>query len=103
MVENSREKILYARATFVWLGALLLALVCYLFFLNLSVVEVVTRNDFSDEHQQLRAEIASLESEYIKTQHTIAARVATLDGFDTDAEKVFVNRTIRTDLVMLDN
>jgi hypothetical protein len=83
-------------------GLLVLGVVSYLYFLNLSVVHVVMRKEATLEQNQLRAEIAMLETSYIEAQHAIAARIATLDGYNTDTEKVFVNRG-ETSLVLNNN
>ena len=65
---------------------------CYLYFLNLSVVEVVLRTEYAQQQNELRTEIALLEARYIEAQHTIAERIASLEGYDTDVAKIFVSR-----------
>jgi hypothetical protein len=60
------------------------------------------RKEATLEQNQLRAEIAMLETNYIEAQHAIAARIATLDGYNTETEKVFVNRG-ETSLVLNNN
>lgn len=64
----------------------------YLYFLNMSVVEVVLRSEHAHTERSLQAEIAELESEYIAAQHKIAARMSTLDGYTVDTSKFFVSR-----------
>ena len=81
---------------------LVVGVVSYLYFLNLSVVHVVMRKEATQEQSQLRAEIATLETQYIEAQHAIAARIATLDGYNTETEKVFVTRG-NTNLVLNSN
>lgn len=71
---------------------LVAAIVSYLYFLNMSVVEVVMRTEQVQKQRDLSAEIAVLESRYIEVQHTIASRIATLDGYATEAAKIFVSR-----------
>lgn len=55
-------------------------------------MQVVMRTEHVQNQNQLHAEIAMLESAYIETQHTVASRIATLDGYDTDTAKIFVSR-----------
>ena len=65
----------------------------YLYFLNLSVVHVVMRKEAAQEENQLRTEIAMLETSYINSQHKIADRIATVEGYNNvETEKVFVTR-----------
>lgn len=66
--------------------------VLYLYFLNMSVVQVVMRTEFIQQQHELGAEIATLEAEYIESQHVIASRIATLDGYSQESEKFFVSR-----------
>lgn len=88
----SREYTLDYRITLVCLGVLVGAVVAYLYFLNVSVVHVVMRQDASADIKALETEIAILESAYIDAQHTIASRIATLDGYAQETEKIFVSR-----------
>ena len=74
------------------ISLLVIAVICYLYFLNVSVVQVVMRKEADRESIQLKAEIAQLETRYIESRHTIAARMATLDGFNTEVDKIFVTR-----------
>ncbi len=85
MIQNSR-------VTFACLGALVVAVGLYLYFLNMSVVQVVMRIEHVQTQRDLSAEIASLEAQYIEAQHKVAARVAGLEGYRADAGKVFISR-----------
>jgi hypothetical protein len=67
-------------------------IVLYLYFLNVSVVQVVMRTEYTQQQQDLHAEIATLESSYIQAQHEIATQVATLEGYDLDSPKIFISR-----------
>lgn len=79
-------------------GAIAIAIVAYLYFLNMSVLHVVMRKEATQESAQLRAEIAMLETEFIQAKHTIAKRVSQLQGFDTEVDKIFVARSSRDTL-----
>jgi len=91
-MNNRREIISYSKTTLSCLFLLVLSVILYLYFLNMSVVHVVMRTEFSQEQNSLRTEIAMLEAQYIESQHTIAARIASLQGYDTDVAKIFVSR-----------
>jgi len=92
-MKKSRETLTRSKVTLGCTGFLVAMIVLYLYFLNMSVVQVVMRTEFVDQQRETQAAIALLESEFIEAQHAIAARVATLEGYDTNTEKVFVSRT----------
>jgi hypothetical protein len=91
-MNKSRDTIAYSKLTIGAFCTLIVSVVCYLYFLNLSVVEVVLRTEYTQAQNELRTEIALLEARYIEAQHTIAARIASLEGYDTEVSKVFVSR-----------
>ncbi len=72
------------------LGLLVLSVIAYMYFLSLSVVHVVMRKEVLTEINQLRSEIAFLESSYIEANHVISQQVANTDGFVAVKEKVFI-------------
>lgn len=71
-------------------GLLILSVVAYMYFLSLSVVHVVMRKEVLQDINQLRSEIAFLESSYIEANHVISQQVATADGFSAVKDKVFI-------------
>lgn len=81
---------------------LLVAVGVYLYFLNLSVVHVVMRKEVIADQNQIRTDIAALETSYIEAQHKIANRIAQLDGYSIDTAKIFVTRG-EDSLVLRDN
>ena len=91
-MNTRREIISYSKATLGCMCLLVLSVILYLYFLNMSVVHVVMRTQYTQEQNTLRTEISQLEAQYIESQHTIAARIATLQGYDTDVAKIFVSR-----------
>ena len=99
-MSTSRETVANSPYTMALVLAIGFSVIAYLYFLNLSVVHVVMRKEAMQEAQDLRNEIALLETEYITAQHTIAARMATVDGYREDSEKVFVARTTVPNLVL---
>jgi hypothetical protein len=82
------------------LTLLISGVVAYMYFLSLSVVHVVMRNEVIQSISQLRSEIAYLETSYIEANHQISSRVATLDGFNTVNNKIFINITSDQNLVL---
>ncbi|MCA9355707.1 hypothetical protein KC865_04175 [Candidatus Kaiserbacteria bacterium] len=68
----------------------------------MSVVEVVLRTENVQTQRELNMEIATLEAKYIEAQHVIAGRIASLDGYNKDSQKVFVSRN-KGSLVLRDN
>ncbi|MCB9816121.1 hypothetical protein H6786_01880 [Candidatus Nomurabacteria bacterium] len=91
-MSKSRDTISYSKATIGCVCLLVSAVALYLYFLNMSVVQVVMRTESVQEQRELQAEIAALEAKYIEAQHVIAARIATLEGYNTDIPKIFVSR-----------
>lgn len=88
---KSRETIKYSPVTIACAVMLVIAVAAYLYFLNMSVVQVVMRTEAAQDRYLLNAEIALLESDYIVAQHEIASRIATNMDFDNDMEKIFVS------------
>lgn len=93
MVGKSRDTNTYSKATLACICLLMGTIVAYLYFLNMSVVQVVMRTEKVQQQHNLSAEIAMLKSEYIEAQHAIAARIASLDGYNKGtSKKIFVSR-----------
>lgn len=74
------------------IGLVVFSIVAYMYFLSLSVVHVVMRKEASQQIGHLRSEIASLEATYIEAKHQISARVANLDGFSQNQNKIFISK-----------
>lgn len=101
-MNRTTETLKKSKITIACVGLVVLSIVAYLYFLNISVVHVVMRKEASFEKNQLRTEIAMLETDYIEAQHTITARMATLENYSDDASKIFITRA-NTNLVLRDN
>ncbi len=97
---KSREMISYSPYTLALLGVIGATLVCYLYFLNLSVVHVVIRQEVMQDLQDTKNQIALLETEFISAQHTIAANMAAVSGFKEDQTKIFIVRNASPNLVL---
>lgn len=73
-------------------GFLVISILSYMYFLSLSVVHVVMRKEATQEISHLRSEIANLEAEYIEAKHQISAKVATLEGYKNNQDKIFISK-----------
>lgn len=102
-MNTSRAITIQTGVTYASIGFIILSVVAYLYFLNISVVHVVMRKEAAQEVSHLKTEIAVLETAYIEAQHKIANQVALLDGYKEDGEKIFVTRSKDTSLVLRDN
>lgn len=92
-MKTRRDTTTYPKATIVCFAVLVSAVVLYLYFLNMSVVQVVMRTEYTQQLRDTQANIALLEARYIESQHAIASRIATLEGYDTNTDKIFVSRS----------
>lgn len=63
-----------------------------MYFLSLSVVHVVMRKEANQQISDLKSQIANLEAEYIEAKHQISARVATLEGYKNNQDKIFISK-----------
>ena len=102
MIKTSRDILKSQYVTWICLSTVIFSIVAYLYFLNVSVVHVVMRKEAMRDIHHLQTEIAMLEASFIEAQHNIASRVASLEGFELDAEKIFIERG-DTSLVLRDN
>ncbi len=78
--------------TTVCIGLFLAGIALYMYFLSLSVMHVVMRKETIHNLNELRSEIARLESSYIVAQHKISTEVATVGGFTKNDNKIFISR-----------
>ena len=74
-------------------GCLVVLAALYVYFLSVSIVHVVMRQETVQEIKEQQSRIAALEREYIAAQHTLSASVASLEGYTAVNEKVFISRT----------
>lgn len=72
----------------------------YIYFVASSVLNVVVRKEADNSKATLQSEIAVLETSIIAAQHTISERLASLDGFTADENKIFVTREVASNLVL---
>jgi hypothetical protein len=63
-----------------------------MYFVSVAVVEVVIRTEVSQDIQKIASEISTLESTYIKAQHTVSTDIALLRGYTKSSKKTFIDR-----------
>jgi hypothetical protein len=91
-MKKRRETIKSSSLTIALIGLLFGAVVLYLYFLNMSVVHVVMRQEHVQSQNQLNTEIAELEARFIEAQHSISIKIAEADNYQEELDKVFVSR-----------
>ena len=89
-MKKSRDTIKYPLGTVIPVLMLAVSIVCYLYFLNMSVVEVVRRSEQVETQRNLQAQIAELEAKYIDAEHAVAAEIVNLENYRTQTKKYFV-------------
>jgi threonyl-tRNA synthetase len=77
-------------------------IVLYMYFLTMSVVHVVLRKEVVTDIREVESQIASLESSYINAQHAVSDKMATLESFTQNDNKIFVERDARPTFVLSD-
>lgn len=83
--------------------AMLLALIAlYMYYLSVSVLHVVLRQEATHRVSVLTTEIAVLETEYINARHSISSRLATLTDYSDATEKIFLARETDSVIVFSD-
>lgn len=101
---NSRvaTKTIDSKSLYLTLGLLILfsLVVLYMYFLTMSVVHVVLRKEVVASIRDVESQIASLESSYINAQHTVSDKMASLESFTQNDDKIFVQRGAAPTLVL---
>lgn len=89
-----KRRATFSHISFTPIGALLLVVVVfsYLFFLNQSVIHVVLREEAERAISEHTTVITNLEANLIEAQFIITERVASLDNYQVEHQKLFVTR-----------
>ena len=64
----------------------------YMYFVSLSVVHVVMRQEVDQEIRKLTTEVGALEATYIEKQHAVSSDIATMKGFVMADRKIFIDK-----------
>jgi hypothetical protein len=81
---------------FAALSCVVVSVMCYMYFLSTSVVNVVMRKEVDKEMVNLSSSVGSLEAEYIEVQHAVSEDIASLKGYERTDTKIFIDRTSGT-------
>lgn len=87
LIQSKKETWIIAMA-----GVLFALVGLYVYFLSVSIVHVVIRQETQQHIKEVNSKIASLESSYIEAQHRLSSNVATLEGYSKADRKVYINR-----------
>jgi sensor c-di-GMP phosphodiesterase-like protein len=77
-------------------GLLFCLAAVYMYLVSVTVMHVVVRKETTQSMKEINSQIAALETEYIKAQHAVSERVASLPDFVATPEKIFIERTDTT-------
>ena len=93
MTKVSQKSIQKEKAIFMVLVAVCIMLVSlYMYFVSASVVHVVMRTEIDQEITKISSDISELEGKYIEAQHRVSSDIASLQGYQKTAEKIFLDR-----------
>jgi len=96
--QQKKKAQIYLASAFILLLSLV---ILYVYFLSLSVVEVVVRKQIDSDISHIHSDISELEETYISMQHSVSQEIAMQQGFVKTTKKVFVDRS-DTDLALSD-
>jgi len=82
-----------SRLFYVALSLCFLVVCTYMYFVSMSVVNVVMRKEVDNQISYLSTEISQLEEQYIEKQHNLSIAIATHRGFITTEDKIFIDKT----------
>lgn len=72
----------------------------YMYLLTMSVVHVVLHKELVQQIRVTETEIATLESDYIVAKHQVSDRIAAAENFTETSDKLFVQRSTDSTLVL---
>ena len=75
------------------LSSCIVVLCSYMYFVSMSVVDVVMRKEVDKEIASLGTKVSQLESAYIEMQHSVSREIATREGYVVADKKIFIDRT----------
>jgi len=79
--------------TIACIGVFVSSIVLYMYFVSLSVTHVVTRRETLHNLNEVKSQIAQLETLYIEARHKINTELANADGFNENNNKIFITRS----------
>ena len=97
VLELNREKTIF----WALLGTLLLSLGFYMYCVNSTVHNVVTRQNLENEASKLTLSIGSEEFKYISKRNSITIQLAYSMGFQDVSKKIFIQSKPETSVAFL--
>lgn len=85
-----------SRLFYVALSSCLIAVSTYMYFVSVSVVNVVMRKEVDVEMRELTTTMGELEAAYIEKQHAVSSDIATARGFVMADSKIFIDKAADT-------
>lgn len=85
-----------SRAFYLAGAFLAVSFISYVYFVSVSIADVVMRKEVDTQIAALATTISQLEGEYIEMQHSLSNDVASLKGFVAIESKVFIDTTAET-------
>lgn len=64
-----------------------------MYLVSATVMHVVLHTEIEQEVKQINSEISILENRLILAQHKVSANIASLEGYTSITEKIFIDRT----------
>ncbi len=75
----------------------------YVYFVSVSVADVVMRKEVDAQITEISTTISQLESEYIEMQHSLSNDIASQKGYVVVDSKVFLDKSKQDTLVLRGN
>lgn len=82
-----------SRLFYIALSLLVATIALYMYFVSVSVLNVVMRKEVDTHIAEASTVIGELESSYIEMQHAVSSDIATHRGFVISDKKIFIHRT----------
>ena len=83
--------------------SLLSVFFAYIYFVSISIADVVIRKEIDSQIATVGTTIGRLEANYIEMQHSVSNDIATHSGYVSVAHKVFIDKSSSDTLVMNQN
>ena len=94
MTKKKNKHILNEKNLFFMMGSVFVSLLgLYMYLVSATVMHVVLHTEVNQEINRINSDISELENRLIVAQHKVSSSIASLDGFTTVNEKIFIDRT----------
>lgn len=94
MTKRTKTLLLNEKNLFFMMSTLFVCLLgAYMYLVSATVMHVVLQTEINQEVNRINSDISELENRLILAQHKVSSSIASLDGFTTINDKVFIDRT----------